>query len=89
MKKLLIVFTASVLAACNNSADNNTAGNTGDATENKADSLEERKDTLLKNVDSTTRAKVDSIKERGENLKEHFDSTYEKRIDSVKGNNKQ
>ena len=56
MKKILFaLLVAASITACNNEA-----GTTGDA----VDSLEERKDTLLENVDSTTEAKIDSLKDR-------------------------
>lgn len=76
MKKLISALTLVLfLAACNNDA--------GD-TQDPIDSLEERKDTLIDNVDSTIDAQVDSLKERGEALKDKFDSTIEARKDSLK-----
>ena len=76
MKKFISALAlVAVLAACNNEA-----GETADP----IDSLEERKDTLLNNVDSTIDAQVDSLKERGEELKDQFDSTIEARKDSLK-----
>jgi peptidoglycan hydrolase CwlO-like protein len=77
MKKLLAaLLVLGTLAACNNESK---------SVENKVDSLNERKDTLLEKVDSTADAKIDSIKDRSKELKEKFDSSIEKRKDSVKG----
>lgn len=77
MKKILAsLLILGSLAACNNEAG---------TTENKVDSLNERKDTLLEKVDSTADAKIDSIKNRKEELKEKFDSSIEAKKDSVKG----
>jgi uncharacterized coiled-coil DUF342 family protein len=76
MKKVLaslLVFGS--LAACNNESK---------SVENKVDSLNERKDTLLENVDSTKNAKIDSINDRSKELKEKFDSSIEAKKDSVK-----
>jgi hypothetical protein len=76
MKKVLAsLFILGFLAACNNEA-----GNAGD----KVDSLNERKDTLLQNVDSTKDAKIDSIKNKSEELKDKFDSSIEAKKDSIK-----
>jgi hypothetical protein len=76
MKKILAsLFLFAFLAACNNAGKN----------ENKVDSLNERKDTLLNKVDSTKNAKIDSIKNRSEELKDKFDSSIDAKKDSVKG----
>ena len=76
MKKILSILALGVaLAACNNSS----------TTDEKVDSLDARKDTLIENVDSTVDAKVDSLKEKGSELKEKFDSSIEAKKDSVKG----
>jgi len=76
MKKIISALAlVAILAACNNEADKAA---------DPIDSLEERKDTLLENVDSTIDAQVDSLKERGEALKDKFDSTIEARKDSLK-----
>ena len=76
MKKLLAsIMMVSLLAACNNNGSNE-----GD----KLDSLNERKDTLIENVDSTADAKIDSIKNQSEELKDKFDSSFEARKDSIK-----
>jgi hypothetical protein len=76
MKKVLAsLLILGFLAACNNEA-----GNAGD----KVDSLNERKDTLLQNVDSTADAKIDSIKNKSEELKNKFDSSIEAKKDSIK-----
>jgi peptidoglycan hydrolase CwlO-like protein len=78
MKKLfLICMVASVFTACNNSTENKV----GDT----IDSLNDRKDTLTKNVDSSFDAKIDSLEKKKDELKEKFDSTIEKKKDSVKG----
>jgi peptidoglycan hydrolase CwlO-like protein len=83
MKKFLIlVAIAGSLSACNNSS---TSGSGTDSTDKKLDSLEERKDTLVNNVDSTTDAKIDSLKDKAKNLKEKFDSSFKERKDSIKG----
>ena len=77
MKKLfLICLTAAFFTACNNSSES--------AVDEKIDSLDERKDTLLHNVDSSINAKIDSLKERKEELKDKFDSTIDKKKDSLK-----
>lgn len=79
MKKMIFAFLLTgLLAACNNE---------GGTTADPVDSLEERKDTLLENVDSTADAKIDSIQDRAEDLKQKFDSTYDQKIDSLKENN--
>lgn len=76
MKKLFLIFcVAGVFAACNNSAEK---------ADDKMDSLEQRKDTLIENVDSATSAKIDSLKNRSEALKDHFDSSIEAKKDSIK-----
>jgi hypothetical protein len=76
MKKIFAsLLILGSLAACNNEAGN---------VENKVDSLNERKDTLLENVDSTADAKIDSIKNRSEELKDKFDSSIEAKKDSIK-----
>jgi hypothetical protein len=78
MKKFfLICLTACFLTACNNSTDDKT----GDT----IDSLKDRKDTLLDNVDSSINSKIDSLEKRKDELKDKFDSTIDKKIDSVKG----
>jgi peptidoglycan hydrolase CwlO-like protein len=78
MKKLFLIFiVGSVLTACNNS----TESKVGDT----IDSLNDRKDTLTKNVDSSFDAKIDSLEKKKDELKEKFDSTIEKKKDSVKG----
>ncbi|HEX2608775.1 MAG TPA: hypothetical protein VHK91_15435 [Flavisolibacter sp.] len=77
MKKIFAsLFLMSALAACNNESG---------TTENKVDSLEQRKDTLLDKIDSTKDAKIDSIEKRSDDLKDKFDSTIEAKKDSVKG----
>jgi hypothetical protein len=76
MKKFLAsLLILGALAACNNEA-----GNAG----NKVDSLNERKDSLLENVDSTKDAKIDSLNNRSEELKDKFDSSIEVKKDSIK-----
>ena len=76
MKKLFaFLFISGSLVAC----DNN-----GTTTENPIDSIQERRDSLKDNVDSSLGNKIDSLEERKEELKEKFDSAAEKRIDSVK-----
>lgn len=76
MKKFIAMFLVlGALTACNNSGDNG---------KDAIDSLEERKDTLMENVDSTAEAKIDSIKDRTENLKDKFDSSIEAKKDSIK-----
>ena len=78
MKKLfLICLAASVFTACNNSSENKV--------DETIDSLNERKDTLTKNVDSAFDAKIDSLEKKKDELKDKFDSTIEKKKDSVKG----
>lgn len=74
-KSLAFLLILGSLTACSNEAGN---------TESKVDSLEERKDTLLENVDSTANAKIDSIKNKSEELKDKFDSSIEAKKDSVK-----
>ncbi|MGN6164716.1 MAG: hypothetical protein ACTHOF_09265 [Flavisolibacter sp.] len=76
MKKFFSVLALGLaLTACNNSS----------STDEKVDSLNARKDTLINNIDSTVDAKVDSLKENGTELKEKFDSTIDAKKDSVKG----
>ena len=76
MKKMIVsLLILGSLAACNNES-----GTSGD----KVDSLNERKDTLLEKVDSTTEARVDSLKKNAEEKKEKFDSSIEAKKDSVK-----
>lgn len=78
MKKILFVFVAAAsLAACNNSAEG--------PVENKLDSLDERKDTLIKQVDSSFEKKIDSLEQRKEELKDKFDSSIDAKKDSLKG----
>lgn len=77
MKNALIaVLFAGVLASCNNSSN--------DATDQKIDSLNERKDTLIENVDSSMNQKIDSLKEKKEELKDRFDSSIDAKKDSIK-----
>ena len=72
---LFLVLALGFLSACNNEA----------ATANdKADSIEERKDTLLNNVDSTKDGKIDSIENRADQLKDKIDSSADARKDSIK-----
>ena len=79
MKKILFVFFAAVsFAACNNSS----------TVDEKIDSLDKRKDTLINNVDSSINQKIDSLKERKEELKDKFDSTIDAKKDSLKGKKK-
>lgn len=75
MKKILssLLFIGT-LAACNNNAG---------SAEDKVDSLNERKDTLTENVDSTAKAKIDSVKQWEKEQKEKFDSSIEAKKDSV------
>jgi uncharacterized protein YcfL len=76
MKKgMLMILTLALLTACNNG---------GEGEKNPIDSIEQRKDTLLKNIDSTTAAKTDSLEARKEALKETIDSSFEARKDSLK-----
>ena len=76
MKKFFGVLTMGlILTACNNNS----------TTDQKVDSLNARKDTLVNNVDSTVDAKVDSLKEKGSELKEKFDSSIDAKKDSIKG----
>jgi hypothetical protein len=78
MKKFFVPVALVVsLAACQSGPD---------TTENAADSLDKRKDTLIEKVDSTADAKIDSIKERSKDLKQNFDSSIEAKKDSLKGN---
>jgi hypothetical protein len=77
MRKTLLLFSLfGTLMACNNSSEN---------TDDKVDSIENRKDTLMENVDSVEKAKVDSIKQWKENQEEKIDSATEARKDSLKG----
>ncbi|HEU4469586.1 MAG TPA: hypothetical protein VFR58_00760 [Flavisolibacter sp.] len=77
MKKTILVFFGAVLLlSCNNSSEN--------PVEDKLDSLEARKDTLLDNIDSTTEAQTELLKERREKLKDKFDSSIEAKKDSLK-----
>ena len=76
MKRVLAtVLVFGTLVACNNEAG---------TSDNKVDSLNERKDTLLEKVDSTADAKIDSIKTKTEELKDKFDSSIEAKKDSLK-----
>ena len=76
MKKIIVSLSLiGTLAACNNNAG---------TAEDKVDSLNERKDTLLEKVDSTADAKIDSLKEWKKEQTEKFDSSIEARKDSVK-----
>lgn len=75
-KTLLIVLFAGALVSCNNTSN--------DTTDQKIDSLNERKDTLMENVDSSINQKIDSLKEKKEELKDRFDSSIEAKKDSVK-----
>jgi hypothetical protein len=77
MKKICVSLALALsLAACHSGPD---------TTEDTADSLEKRKDTLINKVDSTADAKIDSIRERSKDLKETFDSSIEAKKDSLKG----
>jgi peptidoglycan hydrolase CwlO-like protein len=81
MKKALIaVLFTGVFASCNNTSN--------DTTDQKIDSLNERKDTLIENVDSSINQKIDSLKEKKEELKDRFDSSIEAKKDSVKKTSK-
>jgi hypothetical protein len=78
MKKYILLFAlVGALVSCNNSSE---------TAEEKADSIEERKDTLLDKVDSTADAKIDSVKQWSEKQEEKIDSAAKARKDSVKGN---
>jgi len=78
MKKFILLFALiGALASCNNN---------GETTEEKVDSIEERKDTLLDKVDSTKDAKIDSIENWSEKQEEKIDSAAKARKDSAKGN---
>jgi hypothetical protein len=80
MKHLLIVLAiAGALTSCNSGSETE---------KDPVDSLEQRKDTLVKKADSTFDAKIDSLKQRKEELKDRFDSSIEAKKDSVKQNNK-
>jgi peptidoglycan hydrolase CwlO-like protein len=77
MKNLFLVCLAvSVFASCNNSSENKP--------ENPIDSVEERQDTINKNIDSSFDAKIDSLEKRKDELKDKFDSTFDKKKDSLK-----
>jgi hypothetical protein len=78
MKKLfLVILAAGSLTACNNSSET--------AVDQKVDSLNDRKDTLKEQTDSSFNAKIDSLKDRRDDLKQKFDSSIEAKKDSVKG----
>jgi hypothetical protein len=75
MKKILSsLLLIGALAACNNNAG---------TAEDKVDSLNERKDTLLEKVDSTADARIDSLKDWKKEQKEKFDSSIDARKDSI------
>lgn len=74
---MLVFLAVGFMTACNNSS--------GNAVDNKLDSLNDRKDTLTHNVDSSFDAKIDSLKEKKEELKDKFDSSIEAKKDSLKG----
>jgi hypothetical protein len=76
MKKAVLIAMTAVMFACNNSAN--------DKTDQAIDSLNDRKDTLLNNVDSSFDAKIDSLKDKKEELKDKFDSTIDAKKDSLK-----
>jgi hypothetical protein len=78
MKKLFFIVLATVaLTACNNSSESGV--------DQKVDSLNERKDTLKEQTDSSFNAQIDSLKERRDDLKQKFDSSIEAKKDSLKG----
>ena len=78
MKKYILLFALiGALASCNNSTE---------TAEEKVDSIEGRKDTLLDKVDSTKDAKIDSIEQWSEKQQEKIDSAAKARKDSAKGN---
>jgi len=76
MKKLIVLlFVTGVLTSCDNSGSGN---------QDPIDSTEQRKDTLVANIDSTAQAKKDSIERWEKEMKEKVDSVTDKRIDSLK-----
>jgi hypothetical protein len=78
MKKILtVLLLAGCITACNNSGNSET--------KETIDSLDKRKDTLEKNIDSSTKAKVDSLNNRKEKLSDKVDSSFKAKKDSVKG----
>jgi len=76
MKRVFsLLLVAAAFTAC---------GNDGDGTKDPIDSTEQRKDTLIENIDSTAQAKKDSIEQWEKSMKEKVDSMTDKRIDSLK-----
>jgi hypothetical protein len=75
MKKLFIlIFAGATLGACNNNSEVKPV----------IDSIEQRKDTLLENIDSTKKAIIDSVEDWGKRQAEKVDSATKARKDSVK-----
>ncbi len=84
MKQILAALMISGLfcISCNNSGS--------DSTDTKAtvDSLNNRKDTLNHNIDSSSSAKIDSIKTHASDLRKKLDSSIDVKKDSVKASSK-
>ncbi|MBA2746016.1 MAG: hypothetical protein H0U44_07325 [Flavisolibacter sp.] len=77
MRTLSICFIMVLsLVACNNQ----------DQASSTVDSIDQRKDTLLDNIDSTAQAQIDSLKKWSEKQAAKVDSATEARKDSVKSN---
>jgi hypothetical protein len=75
MKQLFIlIFAGALLGACNNNSEVKPV----------VDSIEQRKDTLLENIDSTKKAVIDSVENWSEKQAERVDSAAKARKDSVK-----
>jgi hypothetical protein len=79
MKRIFsLILAAGLMASCNDS---------GDKTQDPVDSLENRKDTLDKMIDSSYDAKIDSLEQRKDMLKDKADSSIDARRDSIRSNN--